>query len=153
MDCTDHRAQAVRTYIEERGWQDTFAVPHKWLYPLPAAPAPLEAYRRINFILIVEDMHILDDAANNSMWKSDAVTKEKLLQLKEILEAIGLHDCAKPDNVPFTHDGRIAIIDTQTHHEWPIAYKKMEDSLSATMKPYRKRSPSQSLLKKNLYRT
>lgn len=132
-------ASAVRGFIDEKGWQTTFAVPQKWIYPLPEEPAPHEVYQRINFILIVEDMNILDDKANATMWKSEVVTKETLLQLKEILEAIGLHDCAKPDNIPFTHNGRIAFIDTQAHHEWPIAYKKMDGALSATMKPYWKK--------------
>lgn len=132
-------ANATRAYIEQNGWQATFAVPQKWIYPLPAEPSPPDAFDRIDFILLVEDMNILDDEANRKKWKSDAITKDMLKELTKILEAVGLSDCAKPDNAPFTKDGRIAFIDTQTHHSWPVTYKKMDPSLSATMKPYWKK--------------
>ena len=53
-----------------------------------------------------------------------------------ILETVGLHDCAKPHNAPFSKDGRIAFIDTQSYHEWSVNFKALTPYLSPANKAY-----------------
>lgn len=129
-------ANAIRSLIEEKGWQSSFKVPHKWIYPLPAEPSPPRHFQRINFLLIEEDMDIFDNKTNEQLWGSSAVTSELLEKLFYIIETLGLKDCPKPDNIPFSQDGKVAFVDTQTHHEWPINYKKLEQWLAPTMKSF-----------------
>jgi hypothetical protein len=129
-------AKTIKNLIAEKGWQNTFTVPKKMIYPLPAHPAPPSAFQRINFILVEEDMDILGAKENNQMWGSGAVDKELLDKLYFITETLGLNDCAKPDNAPFSRDGTIAFIDTQTHENWPVFYKKLTPFLSPEMRTY-----------------
>ncbi len=58
-------AHAIRACIKRHGYKH-FSVPHKWIYPLPPEPSPpfSEKYHRKNFILIVEDMHIVNLTQN-----------------------------------------------------------------------------------------
>jgi len=120
----------IKTEIQKRGWTDTFKTPIKWIYALPAEPSPPKEFKRKNFILVEQDMDILGTQENYDMWKSEAVTEELLTQFYTICEELGLHDCAKPDNAPFSRDGKIAFIDTQTFYYWPVLYKKMTPYLS-----------------------
>ncbi len=127
---------AVKAAIEERGWQDTFKTPAKWIYLLPESPVPPKEFLRKDFILVEEDMDIYDYVENEELWASDLVTEETLFRFYTILEDLGLHDCAKPDNAPFSRDGKIAFIDTQTLYYWPVAYKKMTPHLPKELQPY-----------------
>lgn len=129
-------ARAIQQLVEEHGWSDTFTTPKKWIYPLPAHPAPPPSFHRINFILVEEDMDILSAKENKQMWRSRAVTKEFLKKFHTILETIGLKDCAKPDNAPFSQNGKIAFIDTQSHSEWPVSYHKLTPYLTPEMERY-----------------
>lgn len=127
---------AVLNEIEKNGFQETFKTPKKWIYLLPELPAPPGEFLRKDFILVEEDMEIFEKKENEALWTSSLVTEEKLLQLYTILENLGLHDCAKPDNAPFSRDGKIAFIDTQTLYYWPVSYKKMTPFLSKELQPY-----------------
>lgn len=126
-------AQMIREMIADKGWGDTFKVPTKWIYPLPAEPSPSSAYHRKNFILVEEDMDLYASDENTEMWGGEHVTEELLGKVHEILSELGLKDCAKPDNIPFSRDGKVAFIDTQTFHSWPVDYKKMTPFLSKPM--------------------
>ena len=48
----------------------------------------------------------------------------------------GLKDSVFPDNIPFTKDGKMAFIDTEHHHLWPVDYYRLERYLSPEMKTY-----------------
>ena len=135
-----HGAEAIREYIVRNKLEKVFKVPKKWIYAIPTSPSPPSGFLRKNFILVEEDMNLLSKEENEKMWKSEKVTPELLAQVYFLLEELGLHDCAKPDNIPFSKDGRIAFIDTQSHHEWPVAYKKMTPYLSNGMKEHWKHS-------------
>lgn len=126
----------IKELIAQNGWEETFKVPKKWIYPLPAHPAPPPAFQRINFILVEEDMNLLDTKENKKMWASSVVDKSLLEKLFTITETLGLNDCAKPDNAPFAYDGKIAFIDTQSFDEWPVLYKKLTPFLSSEMRTY-----------------
>jgi hypothetical protein len=130
-------ARHIKKWINKHRIYD-FTVPKKWVYPLPAYPSPPEGdprYRRKNFILIVEDMRILKQKENLAAYR-DQITHEQLEQLFKILTELGLIDSVYPDNIPFTKSGKIAFIDTEHHHLWPVLYYKLTHHLSPLMQPY-----------------
>lgn len=134
-----HGAQLIEQEILRLGLQTHFKVPKKWIYNLPEDPAPPEEFLRKNFILVEEDMSLFSDKENAEYWKSDSVTQTYLEGLFIILKNIGLHDCVKIDNIPFSKDGKIAFVDTQTFHEWPVRYKDLTPSLSPNNQSYWKK--------------
>jgi len=107
-------ALAIDKLIGEHNLQHLFKVPKKWLYYIPESPMPHKKYSYKNFILIEEDMDILDKSANKQAWKSSMVSKETLRGLHIILKETSLYDGAKIDNIPFSKDGRVAFIDTES---------------------------------------
>ena len=125
--------------IKENGWQNIFKVPHKWIYALPEFPKSPEHYLQKNFILVEEDMDLCPHEENKIAWSSSKVDKHILRNLFILIDEIGLLDCTKIHNIPFSNDGRIAFIDTQTYHKWPIDYSYLTSYLSPDMKPYWKK--------------
>jgi hypothetical protein len=81
-------------------------------------------------------MNIYDTTRNQQIWASDLVTYDKLDALFYIIQKHGFWDCAKPDNVPICKDGKIAFVDTQTYHNWPVRFEKLFEVLSPTMLAY-----------------
>jgi hypothetical protein len=81
-------------------------------------------------------MDILSSKENAMQWKGESISESLLDKLHIILDTLGLKDCAKPDNIPFSHDRKIAFVDTQTHHEWPVNSNKLSRHLSPKMKNY-----------------
>lgn len=124
-------AQKIREAIESYGLQSLFKVPHKWIYILPRQHLP-KGYPNKYCILVEEDMSILSREENKKAWASDRVTPELLNYLWILLKGLGLSDCAKPDNIPFSTDGCIAFIDTETFGDKKVKYKKLIPHLSAS---------------------
>lgn len=122
-------ANLVRQYIYDHFLEDRFKVPAKWIYELPASCRE-EGYAVKNFILVEEDMALLSDEQNKELWKSNFVTFSLLQELYGILHTVGLYDAAKPDNIPFSTDGKIAFIDTQTFGKKNVRYEKLTPFLS-----------------------
>lgn len=129
-------AESIRSLIALNGWENQMKVPHKWIYELPQQPAPPSDYLRKHYILVEEDMELLNSKDNKAMWASRAVTHELLDSVFQLIDGLGLHDCVSIDNIPFSQDGRIAFIDTQTFDEWPIDYGRLTPYLSPEMKAY-----------------
>lgn len=129
-------AHLVRNLIQANGWEGQFKVPQKWLYALPKNHLPPQGYETKYYILVEEDMDLLSDSENKAHWASNAVTHDLLNQVHVLLKTIGLSDCPKPDNIPFSKDGRIAFIDTQTYGESSIAYKRLAPFLSKSNQDY-----------------
>lgn len=123
-------ALAIAKFIEDHELQDYFKVPKKWIYLLPNHPAPPKEFPGKNFILVVEDMDVLDNEENKKAWASHLVTYELLENLHKILKEIGLRDCAKIDNIPFSKDGKVAFIDTQSHGFKSVPFKRLKKALS-----------------------
>lgn len=136
-------AEKIRQEIFAHNLEDTFKVPQKWIYALPTDNLPPEGYYTKYYILVEEDMEILSDKENKAYWASDSVTEELLLEVYKIIKKLGLSDCAKPDNIPFSRDGRIAFIDTQTYGEKSIKFKKLTPFLSKRNQAYWKEIISQ----------
>lgn len=130
-------AQAVREAINAFGYQDHFKVPEKWIYPLPDYPEALPHLQRKNFILVVEDMDLVDPEKNAKMWRSNkSMTREKLKGIYDVLNYVGLFDSVYISNIPFTKDKKIAFIDTEHHSKWPVQFGKLTPHLNAGMRLY-----------------
>ena len=130
-------ARAIKKEIIKNHWEHLFCVPKKWIYLLPKKPSAPQEYFSKHTILVEQDMQLCPSKTNIKKWAQ--VTPDVLDKLFYLLETLGLHDCAKPDNIPFTEEGKIAFIDTQTHQEWPVAYDKLTHYLSPEMQKYWKK--------------
>lgn len=123
-------ARSVRATVDRLGWGSIFKVPQKWIYPLPAPSGALKKEERKNFILLVEDMDLMSETENLSKWASDSLPRKTLKILHQLLDEEGLSDSVYAFNLPFAKDGRIALIDLEQHHRWPIPYHKLCKYLS-----------------------
>lgn len=130
-------AQLIQQEIDNRQLQGIFKTPKKWIYPVPEEPSPPAEYIRKNFILVVEDMNIYDEMYNRILWsKHEVVTRDNLAILFRFVSDLGLWDCTKPDNIPIGLDGKIAFIDTQSYHRWPVKYHSLAPFLNPEMQAY-----------------
>ncbi len=129
-------ARAIQACIKRHGFR-YFAVPCKWIYPLPKDPSPPSdpRYHRKNFILIADNMQILDSKENLKAFKNK-MSSSMLKELYTILSEEGLIDSVYPDNIPFTKKGHMAFIDTEHYHLAPVRYYKLTPFLSADMQKY-----------------
>lgn len=128
-------ADLVREAILKLGLETEFKVPCKWIYQLPDCHIPPKGYLNKYYILIEEDMDILPKEENKKHWASDAISHDFLDRFYSILTEVGLSDCAKPDNAPFSVDGKIAFIDTETFAR-TVNYHKLTPYLSKSNKKY-----------------
>jgi hypothetical protein len=128
-------ANKVRKTIAELGFDREFKVPKKWIYILSKTPCCEIGYYKKQTILVVEDMQLLTKENNDKKWGSDQVSQGLLDHLYLILKKTGLSDGAKPDNIPFSVDGKIAFIDTQSHHE-KVKYHRLVKWLSKENKEW-----------------
>lgn len=129
-------AKTAQEIIDRHGFNHLMKVPKKWLYALPQEPSPPPGSFRKNFILVAEDMEILKSKKNYPMWKSDAVTHELLNAVYILITEGGFNDSVQAFNIPFSEDGRLAIIDTELHHKWPIHYPTLSKFLNKEMQAY-----------------
>lgn len=128
-------AEKIRKEIAVLGLNNIFKVPKKWIYALPTHPKIASGYLTKYYILVEEDMELLSSKKNKARWASDNVPQTTLKNLLKILKKIGLKDCLKPDNIPFSKDGRIAFIDTQTFDE-KVDFKRLIPHLSKNNQTY-----------------
>lgn len=129
-----HGANAVRECIKKHGYEKIMKVPRKWIYPLPMNPSPPNSpkYLRKNFILIAENAHSVTSEDNRKMYKNK-ITKAQVEALFNVFYEVGLWDSVFAFNVPFCKDGKIAFIDTEYHHKWPVPFQKMSRYFSSEM--------------------
>lgn len=105
-------ARTIQEAIDRYGYGIWMKTPQKWIYPLPIEPAAAEGTYEKHFILVVEDMHILDHENNRIAYKK-FMTKEKLLAFYHLLTELKLIDSVYADNTPFCKDGKMAFLDTE----------------------------------------
>lgn len=130
-------AEMIRVCIKENKMQDDFKVPHKWIYPLPKHPAPKKGpqYLRKNFILVCENVGILEHSVNQEKYKHH-ITQKLMNGLYILLQVCGLYDSVYIFNMPFCKDGKIAIIDTEYHHKWPVPFTKLTKYFPKNLQSY-----------------
>jgi hypothetical protein len=130
-------AISIRAKIKEHGYEKLLKVPRKWIYPLPMDPSPPKTakYLRKNFILVAENMRTVSSDQNRTMYK-EKVTKPLLEALFTVFYEVGLWDSVFAFNVPFCKDGKLAFIDTEYHHKWPVPFHRMTKYFSREMNDY-----------------
>lgn len=111
-------ARMVQNCIDRHGFNSMFKTPRKWIYPVPAEPSPNSSHEdtRKNFILVVEDMNILKRKKNLKAYKKN-MTPELLQGIYIVLTENGLTDSIFAPNIPFCHDGKIAVLDTEHYNK------------------------------------
>jgi hypothetical protein len=128
------RAQIIQEAIDRLGYHADFKVPRKWIYLLPHATFSCEQRQ---CVLVVEDMHVFEDEMNAFLWKNPQwVTQEKLLALYTLLSEEGLVGSIYLDNIPFSLDGKIALIDTEHVYVWPVPYNRLTRHLPKELRAY-----------------
>lgn len=131
-------AELIRDSIARHQMEGIFKVPHKWIYVVPDL-FPIEASAGIypkHFVLVVEDMYILEPHKNRKRYRSEHMHKSTLQALVTIIEDLGLSDAVRCANVPFCQDGKLAFVDTESWHRWPVWYHPMKEWLSIGMRRY-----------------
>lgn len=127
-------ADAIRQAIYIFGYQKYFKVPGKWIYPLPDQQATESGLRRKNFILLVEEMPLVDKNRNENLYYN--IGHDQLKALFHMISSLGLSDSVYINNVPFTTDNKIAFIDTERVYLWPIRYEKIGLKLNSSTKRF-----------------
>lgn len=128
-------AQSIKKAIVQKGYHKMFKVPQKWIYPLPPEPSPPLGHHRHDFILIAEEMDILPTRENYSRWRKK-MTPKLLEAFYTLVKEEGLSDSVYAFNLPFCYDGKLAFIDTEHHHEWPVYFQRTLKYLSESMGQY-----------------
>ncbi len=125
--------EVIQACLKKHGFTQ-FALPRKWIYPLPAEPSPPQdaPCNRKNFILVVEDMHILNHKDNEQAYKQK-MNGHLLKALYTILLECQLTDCVYIGNMPFTEYGQIAFIDTELYFNGRPNFEKFKKYLSVPM--------------------
>lgn len=129
-------AAAIREVLRKHKYQKKFKVPHKWIYPLPEDDVVVTNGTKKFFILVAEDMEILDDLYNENFWNHPMLSFSLLEALFTILDEAGLYDSVYIDNIPICRDGKIAFIDTEHYHKWPVPFHKLSHFLSSEQREY-----------------
>ncbi len=134
-----HGAEAVRNHIKANDYDIFFKLPRKWIYPVPVNPAPNPSLKAKYFILVEEDMHLVEKKENKKLWDSPVVDKPFLDALFDLVTTLGMTNATMPKNIPFSEDGKIAFIDTEISNTWPVQLDQLNKHLSSEMKSYWKK--------------
>lgn len=127
-------AELIRNVIIQKKIKN-FTVPKKYIYVLPPATTPSKT-RHINpkpVVLIVENMNLVNDDLNYAAWKL-LVTPQILNELFIIISSAN-GSSYRPDNIPYTHSGTFAFIDTEYPHQHPD-FNSIRPFLSSEMCNY-----------------
>jgi hypothetical protein len=124
-------ANTIRSAIALYGYKSIFKVPKKWIYPLPdnSSPPDTPEYMRKHFILIAEDMKLLDHKENKNRYRH-SMKKSTMQALYFICEELGLADSPRSSNLPWTKDHYLAFVDTEAFQRWPVKYHPFLEYLS-----------------------
>ena len=132
-------ARAVQNSIDKHGYQALIKVPQKWIYPLPPEPSPkvIPGAERKNFILVVEDMRVLNYEDNLEAYYKKP-TRTLLNAIYTIITENLLIDSIYIDNIPFCKDGKLAFIDTEHCNDTsqPLKIERIAQYLSKEMHAY-----------------
>lgn len=131
-------AELIRASIAKFGFSKLFKVPKKWIYILPTTytPSPSADIYPKHFVLVVEDMRVLPPKENRKRYRGKHMHKTTLDALVTIIEDLGLHDAIRCNNVPFCKDGKLAFVDTESWHRWPVWFHPMKEFLCPGMMGY-----------------
>lgn len=128
-------SELIRHAIKHNRWESYFKVAHKWIYPLPESPEPPAGSIRHNFILVVEDMDLAPYEQTRTRW-FELQDKNLLKALYRMLHDLGLRDCARPRNIPWSNDGRVVFVDTESYYGDHVPYSQFNKRLNPEMLKY-----------------
>lgn len=131
-----HGALFAEKIVDRHEWNHLFKVPRKWLYLVPDDPNPQPGILSKRMVLVAEDMHILKRVDNYRKWKSSRLKKKLLKAVFQLLTEGGFSDSAFAFNLPFAHDGRIAIIDNDVYDRRPVPFNKLIRYLHPKLQKY-----------------
>lgn len=116
-------AELIRNYIIEKNLTDNFKVPKKWIFKVPYIDKP-------HYLLLVEDMEILNYQLNQKKWRSKNFDEHLLTKLYFVIKDLGLFDSLYINNIPFSKDGKISFVDTEHYRHRKIKYEILSKFLS-----------------------
>lgn len=123
----------IQEALNKYGLNHLFVVPAKFIYPLPAEPSPPAHLQRKNFIVVENEIDLYTGKDNNRMWKTPVINPVTLTWIYLLMQELGLNDSPYNFNMPVTKDNRVAFIDTEHHHKWPVPFNKLWQFLSPEM--------------------
>ncbi|MBA2728292.1 MAG: hypothetical protein H0U49_09000 [Parachlamydiaceae bacterium] len=127
----------IQKALDKYKYNHIMKVPKKYVYKVPESKSSLGKYPK-KYILIVDDMDIFSDEENRKLYKT-IITREHLEALFKILTTCLLSDSTWLPNIPFSHDGRIAFIDTEFAGNSQTIWTRlgrMSKNLSPEMRSY-----------------
>lgn len=127
-------AKVAERLVEQHQWHKIFKVPRKWLYLLPDDPNPIPDRPSKRMILLAEDMRILSKKDNYRKWEQPNLDKKIIDAVFQLLIEGGFSDSPMAFNLPFTKDGRIAVIDNEKYNKHPVPCHKLLHYLSPKSK-------------------
>lgn len=127
-------AKRIQNILDEHQYHHIMKVPKIWIYPLPLASASSKPFPK-NFILIEENMNIVDDEENTKNYR-EKMSPFLLKALYTVLKESGFYDSVYIDNNPFSGDGRIAFVDTEEYDLKPVPFEKLTKHFSPEMQVY-----------------
>lgn len=113
----------IRQFLNDNPcYRKYFKVPKKWIYriPLTSRGDATEASVPREYVLLVEEMHLVDKETNLQMYKK--IRRKALDGLYLIIDQTGFSD-GHLGNLPFSGDGKIAFIDTEFTNTWPVHFE------------------------------
>lgn len=130
-----HRAKGaafIQNILDLHHLNGYFKVPHKWIYPIKKTS--IGRYPKY-FVMLVEDMDLMTKEESLIEYKN--ASRHFLKKLFYGLDKTGYRDC-HIDNIPFSYDGRVALIDLEYYHS-EVRFESVEGYLSPPMKKYWKK--------------
>ena len=116
-------AETIRSILSSNRITN-FVVPDKWLY----LPPTNEMTDKRRFVLVVTEMHILNEEESRMAWMTK-ITPQHLQEYLLIKERVPLSQTI-PANIPYTQEGQFAFIDTEKRS---FKVTKLENFLSPEM--------------------
>lgn len=129
----------AQSIVDKHQWNKWFKVPRKWLYILPEDPNPVPGIPSKRVVLIAEDMRLLSKEASYSKWRQANFNKKLFKAVFQLLTEGGFSDSSYAFNLPFSKDGRIALIDNDKYNKRPIPFHKLFRYLHPSMETYAKK--------------
>lgn len=127
-------AKSLQQAVSAHGYEEFFKVPRKWIYLIPENPKSNGPYPK-NFILVAKQIDIDKRSVSHYKWQT-IVTRKLLRALFTLIMEEGLVDSCVAHNLPFTKDDRLAFVDLEQHHKWPVPFHRLNKYLSPKMQDY-----------------
>lgn len=124
----------IQKILDTYNYNTIMKVPKEWIYPLPLTPQATGPFPKY-FILIEENMHIVDDKENIRKYQEE-MTPFLLKAFYNVLKEGKFYDSVYIDNNPFSRDGKIAFTDTEEYDRKPVLFEKILPYLSLEMQMY-----------------